>query len=258
MSQYQNIRVRFEDRVGRITFARPPLNVLNIAMMREVVNALTQCINHPEMVAVVFDQAPETRAFSAGMAIEEHRPETIYQMLESFHSIFRVLRQLAKPTIALVDGAALGGGCGLAIGCDIVIASDRARFGQPEVKLGVIPSVAAVLLPGVIGERRARELLLTGELVDATEAARIGLVNYVVTSAQLEQKAQELLVRLRELSAAALEATRRTLDIARGCSFDEALTKVEDLYLNEVMKTEDAREGISAFLAKRKPVWRNR
>lgn len=256
---YQNLRVTVEKRVARVTFARPPLNVFNIQMMREINNALNECSNRRDTVAVVFDAAPESRAFSAGVAVEEHAEETIYQMLESFHEIFHTLRHMAKPVVAVVDGAAFGGGCELVAGCDIVIASERARFGQPEIKLGVFPPVAAVLLPRIIGERRARELILTGEIIDASEALRLGLVNYVVPSMQLEQKTQEMLARLRELSAPALEATRRALDAgADGASFTEALTAVESLYLNELMKTEDAHEGIKAFMEKRKPVWRNR
>ena len=257
-NQYQNINFRIEDRVGYITLARPPLNILNIAMMREIDAALDECGNEREMVAVVFEAVPASRAFSAGVAIEEHVAETIYQMLDSFHGIFRSLAQMAKPALAVVDGAALGGGCELVAGCDIVIASERARFGVPEIKLGVFPPVAAVILPRIIGERRARELILTGELVDAQEAAQLGLISYVVPSVQLEQKTQEVLGSLRELSATALESARRALDIGHGHSFEDALAKVEDLYLNELMKTEDAREGIAAFMEKRKPVWRNR
>jgi cyclohexa-1,5-dienecarbonyl-CoA hydratase len=245
---YQHIQFAVEDRVGRVRFARPPLNVLNIAMMREVGDALEHCARAREMVAVVFEAAEGARAFSAGVAIEEHAAETIYQMMEG----------MAKPTVAVVDGAALGGGCELVAACDIVVASERARFGQPEIKLGVFPPVAVILLPRVIGEKRARELVLTGELIDAPEALRLGLVSYGVNSAQLEQKTQEILNRLRELSAPALEATRRALDAGRGWSFDETLRRVENLYLNELMKTEDAREGIRAFTEKRKPAWRNR
>ena len=257
--KYQSIRVTIEDRVARITFARPPLNVFNIQMMREINNALNECGSRRGTVAVVFDAAPESRAFSAGVAVEEHAEETIYQMLESFHEIFHTLQHMAKPVIAAVDGAALGGGCELVAGCDIVVAGERARFGQPEIKLGVFPPVAAVLLPRVIGERRARELILTGEIIDAAEALRLGLVNYVVPPAQLEQKLQEVLARLRELSASALEATRRAMDAgARAASFTDALAAVESLYLNELMKTEDVHEGIKAFMEKRKPVWRNR
>ena len=256
--QYQHIQFTVEERVGRISFARPPLNVLNIAMMREVGAALEACSHQRELVAVVFEAEASVRAFSAGVAVEEHVAETIYQMLQSFHDIFRALEDLALPALALVDGAALGGGCELVAACDIVIASERARFGQPEIKLGVFPPVAALLLPRIIGERRARELILTGELIDAPEALRLGLVNYVVPHTQMSAKAQEILARLRELSAPALELTRRALDVGRGFSFAELLARVEDIYLNELMKTEDAQEGVRAFMEKRKPTWRNR
>jgi cyclohexa-1,5-dienecarbonyl-CoA hydratase len=256
--QYQSIQFSIEDRVGRITFARPPLNVFNIQMMREVGDCLNECLGRRDMVAVVFDAVPDARAFSAGVAVEDHTEGTVYQMLESFHAIFRTLEQVGKPTLAVVDGAALGGGCELVAACDIVIASERARFGQPEIKLGVFPPVAAVLLPRIIGEKRARELILTGDLIDAPEALRLRLVNYVVPTADLGHKTQEVLARLRELSAPALESARRAMDLARGSSFEDALTRVEDLYLNELMKTEDAHEGINAFMEKRKPVWRNK
>lgn len=258
MSNYQHIRFSIEERVGRITLARPPLNILNISMMREINDCLNECMAAREMVAILFDAVPEARVFSAGVAVEEHVEESIYQMLESFHNIFRALEQIAKPVVAIVNGAALGGGCELVAACDFVIASESARFGQPEIKLGVFPPVAAVLLPRIIGEKRARELILTGELIDAQEAARLGLVSVVAPNGAIEQKTEELLVRLRELSAPALEAARRAIDMSRGRSFEEALTKVEDLYLNELMKTEDAREGVNAFMEKRKPVWRNR
>jgi len=255
---YQYIKFVIEDRAARITFARPPLNILNIAMMREVNDALSQCAKQRELAAIVFDAAEDCNAFSAGVAVEEHVEETIFQMLDSFHGIFRNLEQIARPTIAVVDGAALGGGCELVAACDIVIASERARFGQPEIKLGVFPPVAAVLLPRVIGDKRARELILTGELIEAPEAARLGLVNYLLPRSELEQKVADLLSRFRNLSSAALAFTKEAMDLGRGCSLDSALKEVEDLYLNELMKTHDASEGIKAFADKRKPEWRHR
>ena len=255
---YQHIRLRVEDRVARVTFARPPLNIFTIAMMRELDAALTECMGMRDVVAVVFDSVAGSRAFSAGVSVEEHQPETVYQMLESFHNVFRTMWQMGKPTLAVVDGAALGGGCELIAGCDVVISTSRAKYGQPEIKLGVFPPVAAVLLPRIMGERRARELLLTGEIFDAQEALRTGLVSYVVEAEELEPKLQEVLARLRELSAPALEMTRRAMDAARGRPFLEALEHAEDIYLNELMKTEDAHEGVRAFMEKRKPDWRNR
>ncbi len=255
---YQHIKFKLDDRVARITFARPPVNIFNIAMMQEINNALNKCSHERQLVAVVFDAAADCRAFSAGVAVEEHVEETIFQMLDSFHGIFRNLELLAKPTIAVVDGPALGGGCELVAACDIVIASERARFGQPEIKLGVFPPVAALLLPRIIGDKHARELILTGELIEAAEAARWGLINYVVPTNQLEQKISELLPRFRNLSAAALEHTKKAIDLGRGRSLDSALKEVEDMYLNELMKTHDANEGIKAFIQKRKPAWQDR
>jgi cyclohexa-1,5-dienecarbonyl-CoA hydratase len=256
-SAYQNIHYRLEDRVARISLARPPLNVFNIEMMRELTSAIGECAQR-ELVAIVLEADKSCRAFSAGVAVEDHVQDTIFQMLDSFHSIFRLLEQVAKPTIAVVDGAALGGGCELIAACDIVIASDRSRFGQPETKLGVFPPVASVLLPLVIGEKRARELILTGEIIDAVEAGRLGLCNHVVPGAHLEPKLLEVLAKLRDLSGTSLGFARQSLDLGRGRSIDEALNEQENVYLHELMKTADANEGIKAFLEKRKPVWRHR
>src|SRR5712691_1721302 len=221
--EFQSIKFAIDDRVARITFARPPLNVFNIAMMREIGAALGECAPQRDLAAIVFAAAPDARAFSAGVAVEEHVPETVFQMLEAFHAIFRMLRQIAKPVIAVVDGPALGGGCELVAACDIVIGSDRSRFGQPEIKLGVFPPVAAILLPRIIGEKRARELIFTGDLIDATTALQLGLVNYVVSGAELERKTEEILDKLRELSAVALEMARRAMDLGSGASIDSTL-----------------------------------
>jgi cyclohexa-1,5-dienecarbonyl-CoA hydratase len=255
---YQHIQFSIDDRVARIVFARPPLNIFNIAMMREIGQALEECLSRRDLAAVLFAAAPGAKAFSAGVAIEEHVDDTVYQMLDSFHAIFRSLEQLARPTIAVVDGPALGGGCELVAGCDIVIATERARFGQPEIKLGVFPPVAAILLGRIIGEKRARELILTGDVIDAATALQYGLINHLVPVTELEQKVKELLTKLRELSAAGLEMTRRALDLGDGIKFDSVLTTVENLYLLELMKTEDATEGVKAFMEKRKPEWRHK
>src|SRR5215813_9498500 len=255
---FENIKFSIEDRVARITFARPPLNILNIPMMREIGAALNECAEQRDLAAVAFDAAEGTRAFSAGVAVEEHVPETVYQMLDSFHSIFRALHQIAKPTIAVVNGPALGGGCELVCACDVVIASEQSRFGQPEIKLGVFPPVAAILLPRIIGERKARELILTGDLIEADEALRLGLVNHVVPNAELASKAESILTQLRELSAAGLGMTRMALDVGGQFGFESTLTNVENLYLHELMRTEDAEEGVRSFMQKRKPEWKNR
>src|ERR1043165_7761735 len=130
----QQIRFGGEAGVPGVPSAPPPLNIFNIAMMSEVDRALTECMSMRDVVAAVFDAAEGSRSFSAGVSVEEHQPETVYRMLESFHAIFRTLELLAKPTLAVVDGSALGGGCELLLACDIVVASSRAKFGQPESK----------------------------------------------------------------------------------------------------------------------------
>jgi cyclohexa-1,5-dienecarbonyl-CoA hydratase len=255
---FQHINFKIDDRVARITFARPPLNVFNIAMMLEIGEALNDCLQQRDLAAIVFVAAAGSRAFSAGVAVEEHVPETVFQMLDSFHTVFRLLAQISRPVIAVVDGPALGGGCELVAACDIVIASERARFGQPEIKLGVFPPVAVILLPRIIGEKRARELILLGDMIDAAEALRLGLVNYVVPRVELEAKLVGVLAKLRELSAAALAMTRAALDLGERNSFHSILGEVENLYLHELMKTADAHEGVRSFMEKRKPEWRHK
>src|SRR5262247_2955127 len=128
MTPFANIKFQIRDRIARITFNRPPLNVLNIAMMREIGKALDRCAQERDVVAILFEAAPGAKVFSAGVAVEEHAAETVFQMLDTFHNIFRLLNQTSKPAIAVVDGPALGGGCELVAACDIVIASDNSRF----------------------------------------------------------------------------------------------------------------------------------
>ena len=259
MSKFANINFQIQDRVARITFARPPMNIFNIAMMREIASALDQCAHERDVVTVLFDAAEDTKAFSAGVAVEEHVADTVFQMLDSFHNIFRVLAQISKPAIAVVDGPALGGGCELVAACDIVIASDRARFGQPEIKLGVFPPVAAILLTRIVGEKKAREMILLGEMIDAKEALKLGLINYVVPPGELQQKTASVLSKMCELSSSSVGLTHAALELAApGADLDSALERMENFYLNELMKTEDAQEGVRAFMEKRKPVWRNK
>jgi len=257
-NSFNRINFAIEDRVGLITLASPPLNVLNIAMMQEINKALDECSQQRDLAAIVFAAAPDCRAFSAGVSVEEHAHETIFQMLDSFHAIFRSLEQISRPTVAIVNGPALGGGCELITFCDFVIASDQSRFGQPEIKLGVFPPVAAIVLPRVIGDRRAREMMLTGEIIEAREALALGLVSRVVPAGDLEAETSRLLEQLRGLSALALEHAKKAIDLGYGRTLDDALKEVEDMYLHELMKTHDAVEGVNAFGEKRRAAWQHR
>jgi cyclohexa-1,5-dienecarbonyl-CoA hydratase len=257
-THYKDIQFAVTDRVARITLARPPLNVITMAMAKEIADAVNRATVITDVCAIVFAAQPGARMFSAGVSIEEHRPETVYQMLEAFHDIFRTLNMGSRPVVALIGGAALGGGCELAAFADIVIATQSARFGQPEIKLGVFPPLAAVVLPRVVGDKKAREMMLTGELLTAEQAQALGLVNYVVADTELEAKGDEILNALRQSSAPVLAMTRRAIIAGAWQGFDEALKHTEDIYLNQLMQLKDAVEGIEAFIAKRPPRWKHK
>src|SRR5262245_45047879 len=257
-AHYKDIQFSVMDRVARVTFSRPPLNILTIAMMKEITDAVNQVSSHPDACAIVFSASSGSMAFCASVSIEEHRAETVFQMLDGFHSIFRVLNTISKPVIALVGGAALGGGCELVAFADIVIASSAARFGQPEIKLGVFPPVAAFVLPRVIGDKKAREMILTGELLTAEAAQAAGLVNHIVSGKALAASCTDLLNAFRQMSVPALEMARKSMVQTMNLGFTDALKRCEDIYLNELMSYKDPQEGIEAFIAKRPPRWKHK
>ena len=256
MAEYRFLRLEVADGVARLVLARPPLNILNIEMMEEVNAALERVQALHEVRVLVI--AAEGKAFSAGVAVEDHLGDRVKPMLEAFHRIFHLLRALPCPTVAAVQGAALGGGSELATFCDFVIASETATFGQPEIKVGVFPPIAAVHYPSRIGLARTLQLLLTGEVIGAKEAEQIGLVDCAVPAAQLPAAVEEVLAKLRDKSRAVLALTRRAVLDAAGQPFEAALRAVETLYHAELMATEDAHEGLRAFVEKRAPTWRHR
>jgi cyclohexa-1,5-dienecarbonyl-CoA hydratase len=254
--QFQFVRFRQQYDVARLTLARPPLNILTIDMMQEIVAAIERAAANPALKVLVVEG--EGKAFSAGVAVEDHLGDRVRPMLEVFHRIFRGLWALDAATVAAVHGAALGGGAELATFCDVVVAGESATFGQPEIRVGVFPPVAALHYPKRIGAARALGLLLTGEVVSAAEAQRLGLVDRVVAGAALGDAVDTLVERLRAQSAPVLRLTKRAVRDSLGAPFDEALTMLEELYHDELMATEDAAEGLRAFVEKRTPVWKDR
>lgn len=236
----------------RITLSDPPLNILDLAMLDELRDAIGRV--KPDRHALIIDAQGE-KAFSAGASVQDHLGDRVGSMLESFHDCFRLLARLDLVTVALVRGPALGGGCELALGCDFVLASDRARFSQPEIQLGVFPPVAAYQLSRQLPPRKGLELLLTGDAIDAPTAERLGLVNAVFPVAEFDARATEWLQRLFRQSASSLRFAKRAFRMAQHSEFEERLAEVEKMYLSELMKSADANEGLNAFLEKRKPVW---
>ena len=254
--EYRSILYAIKDGVGRIILNLPPLNIIDIPMLGEIHSAIARIQSENEAKVLVIDH--QGKAFSAGVSIRDHTPAKVSEMIEKFHGVFRLLHSLAVPTVALVDGMALGGGCELATFFDMVVASERATFGQPEIKVGVFPPVAAVIFPHLVGRNRALELLLTGDVIDAAEAKAVGLINKVFPTEEFRQKADEFIGKLTSLSAPVLKLTKRAVDRALNADVMEGLAAAEKLYLGELMQTEDAREGLNAYLEKRKPIWKNR
>lgn len=239
----------------RITLNDPPLNILDIEALEALRDAIASL--QPDRHALLIDAADE-KAFSAGASVQDHLGDRVATMLDRFHDCFRLLAKLDLVTVALVRGAALGGGCELAMACDFVLASDRAKFGQPEIKLGVFPPVAAYQLSRLAPPRRGLELLLTGDPVDAQTALSLGLVNAVFPVAEFDAHTAEWLERLYRQSASSLRFTKKAFRLAQSADFSDRLAAVERLYLEELMKTEDANEGLKAFVEKRKPEWARR
>jgi len=254
MTQAPRIQVERTGAVARVTLNRPPVNVLDIAALQELNAALDSLPAPPEVRFVVFAGAGE-KAFSAGVEVGDHTPDRVAGMLGTFHRVFRTLWASDWITVAAVHGHCLGGGMELATACDFVLAARSARFGQPEIKLACFPPVAAVLLPALVGTRRALELILTGRTLTAEQAHALGLVTEVVEDSELETATETLLKTLSELSPAALPLARRAVLRAAGLDFERALEEAEKFYLDVLMKTHDAAEGIQAFLEKRRPVW---
>ena len=239
----------------RITLNDAPLNILDIAMLAELREALGQVAN--DRHALIIDAAGE-KAFSAGASVHDHLGDRVATMLATFHDCFRILARLDLITVAFVRAPALGGGCELALACDFVLASDRARFSQPEIQLGVFPPVAAYQLSRQIAPRKGLELLVTGDAVDAATAERHGLVNAVFPIAEFDARANEWLQRVYRQSASSARMAKKAFRIAQAEDFEERLARVERLYLEELMRTNDANEGLNAFIEKRKAEWQNR
>ena len=249
MSKYKHITVEQVEKTTYITLHRGDLNILNIEMMEEINSALEFLEGGRHLRALVFKATG--KAFSAGVDVAEHTAEMVEKMIHTFHKIFRLLDQIECPTVALVHGAALGGGCELACFCDMVLASDRAKFGQPEIKVGVFPPVAAAAFPAYGYLKSIYELLFLGELITAEQAKEIELVNQVYPRDDFDNLCTDFLKRLTSNSAAILRLTKKSIKAGIGKPFPEALDIAEKTYLEEMMSTKDAHEGLAAFLEKR-------
>ncbi|HXZ41531.1 MAG TPA: enoyl-CoA hydratase/isomerase family protein [Terriglobales bacterium] len=242
--------------VARLRLSNPPLNIIDIPMMEELATALAQLEVLSGITVLVISGSQ--KAFSVGVDVAAHTPDKVEQMLGKFHGVIRALVSSKKVSIAAVHGHCLGGGAELAMVCDLVYTSELATWGFPEIKLACYPPVAATALAALIGQKQAVDLVLTGRSITGKEAAAIGLANAVVPEVDLEHTVQEAVQHLKALSPAALAITKKAIYAWDSIHFDKGLARAEKIYLEELMKTEDAQEGIKAFLEKRQPQWRGK
>ncbi|PYY02419.1 MAG: enoyl-CoA hydratase [Acidobacteria bacterium] len=249
------IQLLSEPPFARLILVHGKQNVIDIPMMEEFARAMEHIESQSEISTIVISGSGEH--FSSGVDIESHAPDRVQEMLEKFHGIIRKLVRTRRVTLAVVRGYCLGGGAELAMACDIVVTAESAHWGFPEIKLGCFPPVAAAALAAVVGQKRAAELVLTGRMFDGREAVQMGLASRAVRM-KLDEAVSEYERRLKVLSPAALAHAKRALYSWDAAHFEKGLARAEEIYLKELIQTEDAREGIRAWMEKREAQWKGK
>jgi cyclohexa-1,5-dienecarbonyl-CoA hydratase len=253
---YRLIHVDTVNGVCRITLNRPPANVLSIEMMEDINRALDSLEYQRDVKLLVL--VGSGKYFSAGFELADHLGDRAYVMLESFRRIVENLAKVDKPSLAVVAGSALGAGSMLAAACDMCLAGASARFGHPEIRGAMFNPVAAVLLPRMVGRKRAFDMILRGALLTAQEAERAGLITRAVPDERLEAEVAAAIQRFQEGSAPVLQLARRAVAGGLDLPLPDAFNLAEDVYLNQLLATEDAEEGLRAVMEKRRPVWKEK
>ena len=256
MADESTIQVKQADGVAWVTFARPKHNVFNIGMIRALSDTLEAVARQDDLKCTVF--CGDGPSWCAGVDVGDHKPDMAPEMIDAFNRSLALIEGLEMPTIAAVHGACLGGGMEYAIACDMVIASERATFGQPEVKLGFLPPYAAIRLPRLVGVARAIEICATGKIFTAQEAKGLGFVSRTAAADAFDDAVAQLVKELQTSSPLILKLNKLAVKQHVGMPLVDALPAVSDLFLNRLMKTEDTLEGIASFYEKRRPEWKNR
>ena len=254
--QFEYVKARFDGGVARITLNRPEHNLLNEAFLREIADAIAMGGDRNDIKLLVIDSA--CKVFSGGIDVGEYTSQRVFQMLDAFHAVFAGMLETGKPVVCVVNGPAIGGGAELAAFGDLVIATPKARFAQPEITIGVFPPLASTILPFLVGPKIALELVLTGEAVTAERALELGMVNRLVPEAQLEQTVSDLSGRIAAHSGPVLAMAKKAILGGMGMSLRDGLKNSMNIFLNELYHLEDSQEGLRALVEKRKPNWKNR
>ena len=256
LEEFQFVKFRQEGEVGRLTLDRPEHNLLNERMLAELAVGVMTLGERSEVKLVILDSA--AKAFCGGIELGEYTQRRVFQLLDAFHGTFSAMLDTSKPLLVVVNGPAFGGGAELAALGDLVLATPRARFSQPEIKLGVFPPLAAVVLPYILGPKLALELVLTGETLTAERAREVGLVNWLVPETELQNKMDEIVAKVTAQSGPVLTMAKKAILGSLGLSLREGVRNSMKVFLNELADLEDSREGLRALVEKRAPKWKNR
>jgi len=254
--QFKFIRYKVEGAVVRLTMNRPEHNLLNEDMLKELAWGVEAVSDKDEIKLILIDSA--LKVFSGGIDLGEYTTQRVFQMLDAFQHVFGAMLDVGKPVMIVVNGPAIGGGSELAAFGDIVIATPKARFAQPEVTIGVFPPLASTIFPYLVGAKLALELVLTGEAITAERAKDLGLVNRLVSEAELEKTVNQMVAQITTQSGAVLAMAKRAILGGMGMSLKDGMKASMNIFLNELYKLEDSQEGVRALVEKRKPKWKNR
>lgn len=249
-------QLTIRDEVAYLVLQAPPYNILTCALMDRISDALEEISTNPGLKAVAVTSTG--KAFSAGADVGEHTPEKAPALIGSFGRMFRRFGALELPVVMAVDGAALGAGFELVMMADILLASDRASFGQPEIRLGFFAPVGVAHLPALVGRAKAMEITCSGRKYSAQEMHACGFVSRVVAPGELETTLESALDELRQASPLVMRMNVRLIKRLHQADFESTLAEAERVFLDELMATEDVKEGIASFFEKRKPEWKNR
>ncbi|HEX5422443.1 MAG TPA: enoyl-CoA hydratase/isomerase family protein [Candidatus Acidoferrales bacterium] len=254
--EFEHVKFRIEGAVARLTLDRPEHNLLNERMLAEIAAGVNSVAERRDVKLIVLDSAGN--AFCGGIELGEYTHRRVFQLLDAFHNAFTAMLDTSKPVLVVVNGPAFGGGAELAALGDLVIATPRARFAQPEIKLGVFPPLAAAILPYILGPKLALELVLTGEVMTAERAHDLGLVNWLMPEKEVDGKIADVIAKVTAQSGPVLTMAKKAILGSLGQSLREGVSSSMKVFLNELADLEDSQEGLRALVEKRAPNWKNR
>ena len=249
------IAIKDKDGMFQIFLNRPPMNSFNAEMVEEINEALGSLLYRTDLKVVVF--LTTGKNFCGGISPEDFSDDKSYQLIEAMGRMFEQLQTLNVPVLSLVTGMAMGAGFELVMFSDLAIATESAKFGLPDLQLGLIPAFACNILQKYIPSKKAAELIFTAGTISAREAQEYGLINQVVPDDKLADQAAVLVRKLLQYSAPVLQLAKKSMIQVQGKPLDEGIRTIEEIYLNELLALDDSKEGIRAFVEKRKPVWKN-